>query len=384
MTHNLPTYFIVAYCFFLYSCDSNEERKLALPLTKTENSVKYSKRFTIQVNPGYTLVYIFGNKFNYDTTNVFTIYTDSSIVNKLPKKGIRVKSPCKKIASLSSIYTAMLCDLNAIENIVAIDNIDYVNDVRVITKFKANKLHELSKGPEINVEQTVALHPDVIFSFGMGNPQQDINTKLLQANIPLVISLDHLEETPLARAEWIKFYAAFVNKQSLADSIFNVVEKNYFELKSLAATTKKHPTVFNELKYGDVWYMPGGKSYVAQLIKDAGATYIWQSDSSYGSHPLSFEQVYAKAKDAEYWINLSSVNSKKELLSLEPRYAEFKAVTLGNLYNNNKIKNSKGYSTYWETAMIYPNRILSDLISIFHPELKVQLKNDLYYYQQIE
>jgi iron complex transport system substrate-binding protein len=329
-------------------------------------------------------VYIFGNKFNYDTTNVFTIYTDSSIINKLPKKGIRVKSPCKKIASLSSIYTAMLCDLNAIENIVAIDNIDYVNDVRVITKFKAHQLHELSKGPEINVEQTVALHPDVIFSFGMGNPQQDINTKLLQANIPLVISLDHLEETPLARAEWIKFYAVFVNKQSLADSIFNMVEKNYFELKSLAANTKKHPTVFNELKCGDVWYMPGGKSYVAQLIKDASATYMWQSDSSYGSHPFSFEQVYAKAKDAEYWINLSSVNSKKELLSLEPRYAEFKAVALGNLYNNNKIKNSKGYSTYWETAMIYPNRILSDLISIFHPQLKVQLKNDLYYYEQIK
>ena len=384
MMRNLPTYFIAAYCFFLYSCNRNEESKLTLPLKKTENSVKYSKRFTVQVNPGYTLVYIFGNKFNYDTTNVLTIYTDSSIINKLPKKGIRIKSPCKKIASLSSIYTAMLCDLNAIENIVAIDNIDYVNDVRVITKFKAHQLHELSKGPEMNVEQTVALHPDVIFSFGMGNPQQDINTKLLQANIPLVISLDHLEETPLARAEWIKFYAVFVNKQSLADSIFNMVEKNYFELKSLAANIKKHPTVFNELKCGDVWYMPGGKSYVAQLIKDASATYVWQSDSSYGSHPFSFEQVYAKAKDAEYWINLSSVNSKKELLSLEARYAEFKAVTLGNLYNNNKIKNSKGYSTYWETAMIYPNHILSDLISIFHPELKVQVKNDLYYYRQIK
>jgi iron complex transport system substrate-binding protein len=384
MKHNLYSYFFAACFLTLFACNNADEGKHISVPAKKEEDIKYAKRFSIQVTNDFTTVYIFGSKINYDTTGIFVIYSDSLITNRLPEKGIRIKSPCKKIASLSSIYTAMLCDLKSISNIVAIDNIDYVNDTRVISKFKEGQLQELSKGAEINVEQTVALRPDVIFTFGMGNPQQDINVKLLQANIPQAISLDHLEETPLARAEWIKFYAAFVNKQSLADSIFNLVEKNYVELKSLAATAKKHPTVFNELKYGDVWYIPGGKSYVAQLIRDAGAKYLWQSDSSYGSLPLSFEQVYAKAKDAEYWINLSSANTKNELLSLEPRYAEFKAVAKGNLYNNNRIKNSRGYSTYWESAMIYPNHILSDLISIFHPELKVQLKNDLYYYQQIE
>jgi iron complex transport system substrate-binding protein len=383
MRSSLHNFFRIAYCSYLFVCCNGEKEKHASPLVKKESYVKYAKRFSIQVNSDFTSVYVFGNKFNNDTTSIFVIYSDSSNINKLPQKGVRIKSPCKKIASLSSIYTTMLCDLKAINNIAAIDNIDYVNDVRVISKFNAGQLKELSKGAELNVEQTIALRPDIIFTFGMGNSQQDINAKLNLANIPLVFSLDHLEETPLARAEWIKLYAAFVNKRALADSIFSAVEKNYLELKSLAKTAQKHPSVFNELKYGDVWYVPGGKSYAAQLIKDAGAAYVWQSDSSYGSIPLSFELVYARAKDADYWINLSSVNTKQELLSLEPRYAEFKAVHSGHLYNNNKFKNDKGYSTYWETAMVYPNHILNDLICIFHPELKLLLKKDLYYYHQI-
>jgi iron complex transport system substrate-binding protein len=94
--------------------------------------------------------------------------------------------------------------------------------------------------------------------------------------------------------------------------------------------------------------------------------------------------VFARARDADFWINLSTLKTKKELLGFESRYAEFKAYTTGNLYNNTKATNSFGYSNYWETGMIYPNKILSDLIQIFHPELKEQIKDDFYYYEQLK
>ncbi len=236
----------------------------------------------------------------------------------------------------------------------------------------------------MDIEQTLALKPDVLFTFGMGLGQRDKDNKLEQTKIPVAISIDHLEESPLARAEWIKFFAAFVDKKEAADSIFNLVEKNYLELKQLALESKTKPTVFTEIKYSDFWYMPGGKSYVAQLLNDAGANYLWKDNADFGSLPLSFEQVYAKAKNADYWLNLSTLKTKKELLSFESRYSEFATVKNGNLFNNTKVTNSKGFSTYWETGMIYPNRILSDLILIFHPELKSLIKNDLYYYERIK
>ena len=133
-----------------------------------------------------------------------------------------------------------------------------------------------------------------------------------------------------------------------------------------------------------MWYVPGGKSFVANLIKDANADYVFKYDAHTGSLNLSFEDVYLKAKDADYWLNPAMVNSKKEILGFELRYAEFKAYKTGNLYNNNKIVNGKGFSNYWETGIIYPDKVLSDLILIFHPEIKPELKSELYYYKKIE
>lgn len=344
----------------------------------------YAKRFAISKTGNYTLVYLFGNKNNYDTTTTFIVYTDSIDLPGLSKKIIPVKSPCLKIAALSSIYASMLCELGTINYLAAIDNIDYVNNKEIISKHRKGELPELAKAPEIDLEKTINLKPDMIFTFGMGEWSKDKDERLVRTGIPVAVSVDHLEESPLARAEWIKFFAVFVNREVQADSIFRSVENRYLNLKELAKKASHRPTVFNEIKYSDSWYMPGGKSYVAQLLNDAAANYLWKDNDQFGSLPLSFEQVYAKAKDADYWINLSVLKHKKDLLGYESRYAEFKAFKTGNLYNNTRHTNAKGYSDYWETGMIYPDRILSDLILIFHPELKSEVKSEFYYYEQIK
>lgn len=376
---------IAIVLLFFLSCKNNTEQHTNIFTgLKTDATIKYAKRFSIASNNYVTAVYVFGNRLNFDTTAVFFLCKDSVSTGKKSASTFVLQLPCKKIAALSSIYSNMLYDLNALPSLAAIDNIDYINNTAISNKFKAGQLLELSKGPQVDLEQTIALKPDVIFTFGMGDPQKDVDPKLKQAGIPVAVSVDHLETNALARAEWIKFFAAFVDRSSKADSIFNTVEKNYMSLKSLAEKAQTHPTVFNEIKYGDTWYLPGGKSYVAQLINDAGGDYLWKNDTNAGSLPLSFEQVYAKAKDADYWLNLSMVKTRAELLGFESRYAEFNAFKKDNLYNNNKVANEKGYSIYWETGMTYPDRILSDFIHIFHPELAAELKNDLYYYQQIK
>ncbi len=366
----------------LFSCRENKTVSYANPENQNSN-LKYAKRFAIKKQKNHTLLYLFGNRLNADTTATYLIY-DSLDPKTLPiDKSIKIKTPCKRVAALSSIYANMLEKLNALDQVVAIDNIDYVSNSKIVQKHAQGKLKELSRGPELDLEQTIVLNPDVVFAFGMG-AREDRSLKLEESGIPFVISIDHLEESALARAEWIKFFAVFVNKEKEADSIFKTVEENYNRLKGLALLSSYSPSVFTELKYGEIWYVPGGKSFMAQMIKDAGANYLWHEDKNSGSLPLSFEQVYSKAKEADFWINLSMVTSKQEVLMQESRYDQFKAYQKGNLYNNNKSSNAFGYSDYWETGMIYPDRILSDLIQIFHPELKNQIKNDLYYYRQIK
>lgn len=371
---------------FFSACNTDQKESnhaIINPIVKWDSSIKYAKRFSIGSAADSKLLFLFGNKDNQDTTAVFILHKGSTPPATSYKNSYAVKVPVNDVACMSSVYVAMLSKLQCADKIVAIENCDYYNDNSILTGVKEGKIKELSKGPEINVEQTLQLHPALILTFGMGNPKNDINEKILKAGIPVAISLDHLEEHPLARAEWIKFMACFFDKQELADSLFNITETNYQNLKQLTDTLKIRPTVLTEIKYADAWYVPGGKSFMAHLLDDAGSNYLWRDNTKTGSLPLTFEEVFSTAGKANYWINLFiNINTKKELLAFDERYALFAAFKNGNLYNNNKISNQKGYSDYWASGMANPDELLKDLIGIFHPQLLPN--HSLKYYKKID
>lgn len=366
------------FSFLFVTCTPTTENKQQKETTTIPLS--YAKRFAIKKSNDFTILELLGNKNNNDVTATFILYK-----NEKPdygKDAYYIKTPVTRVACMSSIYTTMLAKLHCEQTIVAIDNVDYYTNTFIQNKVHENKITELSKGPKIDVEKTLALNPDLFLTFGMGNPKDDVDKKLVQTNIPIAISLDHLEETPLARAEWIKFFSCFFNKETIADSLFLETEKKYTALKTLTKDLKTKPTVLTEIKYGDAWYVPSGKSYIANLINDAGGQYFWKDDNKTGSTPLSFEMVYVKAKDCDIWINLYNINTKKELVSYDERYGLFKAFKENNLYNNNKTQNALGYSDYWETGITNPEDVLADLIAIFSPTLLPN--HEFVFYKKVE
>lgn len=377
--------FLIYACLLLIlisSCGTeNVEKDLSSAPGRYDSSIVYAKGFTVKSYESYTVANVLGYK--NDTATTYVLYKAEQPVLNNKNQVHYIKVPCKIIASLSSIYSAMLCDLGVSDAIKAIDNSDYYNNPIILDMFAKKQLTELAKGPELDVEATVTLMPDIVFAFGMVNETPAYDKWLKQKNIPLVLSFDHLEKNALARAEWIKFFALFVDKRAKADSIFETTHQNYERLKVLVHQQQQKPTVMSELKYGDVWYVPAGKSSVAQLIADAGGNYLWKNDTAAGSLPLSFESVYQTAKDADVWMNTTTANSLNDVLAQDKRYEGFKAFRNKNIYNYTLHTNSKGYSSYWETAMIYPDRVLNDLIQIFHPHLKDSLQ-PFYYYKKLE
>jgi iron complex transport system substrate-binding protein len=354
-----------------------------------DTNVRYSKRFVIgnllrtETGESFRTIYIYGDRNKTEPTATFILYAKEQQKPELIDGAYYVPVPVSSIACMSSVYACMLHKLELHDKIIAVDNADYYNDKFIIENVALQKIKEIGKGPEISVEQTLVLHPELLLMFGMGDPKKDANEKILNSGIPVAITLDHLEEHPLARAEWIKFIAAFFNKEWLADSLFRITEKNYNDLTALTDTIKDKPTVLTEIKYSDAWHVPGGNSFMAHLLQDAGADYIWKNENRSGSIALNFEEVYIKAKNADFWVNLFiNINSKKDLLSFDERYKMFKAYTNGNLFNNTNVVNDKGYSDYWATGMSNPDELLKDLIKIFHPGLLPG--HQLKYYKKIE
>lgn len=369
---------LILYTLLLVACSGTKEKTVQ---SKPAQQIQYAKRFSIATADNYTLVSLFGNRQSFDTTMTFVISADTNYKHQLREGQYFVKFPCTKIAALSSIYSTMFAELGALNQLAAIDNGEYVNNAAIREKLEQGQLLELAKGPEPDIEQTLKLKPDLLFMFGMGESEGPLPQRLREAGIPVAIVLDHLEDHPLGRAEWIRFFAAFSGHSQTADSLFTKVEHAYLQLKQTATNYTKRPSVFSEIKYGDVWYMPGGKSFMALLIADAGGNYLWSDVSQTGSLPLSLEQVLARASEADIWLNQPLVFSLKQLLAADSRYAVFKAYKTGHVYNNTKNRNKFGYSDYWESGMIHPERVLGDLIKIFHGDSLA--KSSLYYYEQL-
>ena len=187
------------------------------------------------------------------------------------------------------------------------------------------------------------------------------------SGIPLVLNADYLENHPLGRAEWIKFMAAFFNKDKEADSIFNHIERAYLNTKTKMEYMPNRPTIFTGVVYGDAWFLPGGKHYGTVFFNDAGGNYIWSENDSEGILQLSFESVYEKAREADLWIGTATYNSLEEIEEADIRYRGFNAFQKGNIYNYSAKVSDKGGNAYFEMGYARPDIILNDLAKILHP-----------------
>jgi iron complex transport system substrate-binding protein len=295
-----------------------------------------------------------------------------------------IQVPVRKFVSLSTTYLPHLVALEVVDALVAVDTIAYANTPEVLALHEAGKIEEVGGGAggEINLEKIALLAPDLIMTYGSGSPEYDAHPKLLEAGFKVALAAEYLERTPLGQAEWLKFTALFFNKEAEANAYINMVTREYNALLEKVMPISATPSVITNIPYQGTWYMPGGASFVATLLRDSVAFYLWAGDTSTGSLALSVEEVLLKGQDAMYWLNVGFATDLASLIADDPRLAEFAAYKSGRVYNNNARSNANGGNDYYESGVINPHLILADLITIFHPGLLDS--HTLYYYQQLK
>lgn len=293
-----------------------------------------------------------------------------------------IEVPVKSIMTMSTTYLPFLDKLGVLDRLVGVDDATYVNNPTVLKRAEEGQLAIIGYGSAVNVEKVLEAAPDLVMTYGSGSPDYDAHPVLINAGIKVVVNAEWMETTPLGRAEWGKFMALFFNKEAEAESLFADTASRYQELVAKAAGVETKPTLFTDSDYQGTWYVAGGKSFAAQMFKDAGASYLWADDSSTASIPLAFEAVFEKAADADFWINVGYASDLASLKANDSRYADFAAFKNGNVWNNNRRSNANGGNDYYESAVAEPDAVLADLIAIFHPELMPE--HESVYYQQLK
>jgi iron complex transport system substrate-binding protein len=191
-----------------------------------------------------------------------------------------------------------------------------------------------------------------------------------------------MEASVLGRLEWVKLVGAFLDRDGIAERKFDSLETEYGKVKRLAASARSRPKVIGGLSRKGVWTVPGGRSYVAGLLRDAGAEYPFADDTTSGIRNLGFETVYRAGVDADFWLNAEWAKSLKDIEDEDERYRDFKAFKAKRVFSNTKRMAPNGSNDYWESGVVNPHLLLSDLVKVLHPELLPDYR--LYYTKALE
>ncbi|MDB0025705.1 ABC transporter substrate-binding protein [Polaribacter sp.] len=357
---------LVASLLAIVSCKKEAQRAV---LKSASAKITHAKGFDIVEEKGNKKLII---KSAYQNATEDATYPLSK---KIPSTALAstklntIQIPVKNIVVTSTTHIPMVELLQSENTIVGFPHGQYVSSARTRKLLDAGKIAEIGKENSLNTEILLDLQPELVVGYSVSSPDKSLTT-LEKAGINVIYNGDWLEETPLGKAEWIKFFGVLFDKEKQADSIFKAIETNYVNAKKSALLGLQKPTVLSgAIMSKDIWNLPAGESFVAQFLKDANLTYLWKDTKGKGSLSLSFESVFDKGANADIWIAPGYFTSKKQLLESNALYAKFKAFQDDNIYTPTTKKGKSGGVLYYELATTRPDLVLKDLIKITNPAL---------------
>ena len=279
-----------------------------------------------------------------------------------------VRTPLTSNLVFTAPHCQLLTELGCQNAITGVCDKDYINipDIKSRAQADAKVAHPImdcGSSMQPDIERIIALHPEALLispfenSGGYG--------KLDKLRIPIIETADYMETSPLGRAEWIKLYGLLLGS-SKADSLFSAIEKEYLQLKAEAAKLPLGLSILTERKTGNVWYVPGGKSTMGILLRDAHAKYIFADDQHSGSLSMSPEQIIAKGNQVDVWAFKyfgGNALTKNDLLAEYQGYQALKAFQSGNIYETDT-----SCEPYFELTSFHPEILLREFIILSHPE----------------
>ena len=347
----------------LSSCGGRQSA--ARPELKATDTIRYARNIHIEYFDDYVSVRI---RDPWDTLRQRQHYVlvdrTKPLPAALPEGGIVIRIPVEKAVIYTSVHTAIAEELGALDRVCGVCEPEYITSPVVLERIADGRIADLGVSTSPNVEKIIDIGTEMIIASPFENSGYGSAEKL---GIPIVEAADYMENHPLGRTEWVLFYGLLLGEREAAEQVFARTETHYNELKALAAQVKERPTVVLERRYGNSWAVPAGESYIGVMHADAGADYVFRYLKGARSVHFTFESVFDQAGDADFWFlkydTRAPLTYRLLAQEYEP-YANFRAWKEHRVYACNTIT-----STYYDDITLHPDRVLEDLIAIYHPEL---------------
>lgn len=240
-----------------------------------------------------------------------------------------------------------------------------------------DRVKRATEGPQLNLggdaglseETLLASGADVLTSYPFGDPMEGVERR---TGIPVLAFAEYSESHALGRAEYIKLFGWLLGKPALADSLFDGIESRYQILVGEAkreANASGWPSVFTGSESGGQWTAPTEDGLVAQMVADAGGEYAFNSQMAerYGlrragtNYEVQLEQCALIAEECDAWGRVVYAKGGWTMADVigEAPWCDFSSKLVFHC-NTAEVD-------YFGDAILEPDRMLADLISVLHP-----------------
>jgi iron complex transport system substrate-binding protein len=366
--------------FMFISC-KQKDTSSSVKNSAIKKETHYAKGFEIHKYNGYSILKITNPWPEAKESFSYVLKQKNAIIPDSLMHFIIIPIPIKTIVVTSTTHIPSLEMLGVENTLVGFPETDYISSEKTRKRIDAGKIREVGKNENLNTEVLLEMAPDVIVGFGLNNSNPTLDN-LQKSGLKVLLNGDWTEQSPLGKAEWIKFFGALYGLDSKANLIFSEIEKEYNATLALAKKASKKPTVLSGALFQDQWYVPQGESWASLFLKDAHADYLWADTKGTGGLSVPFEVVLEKAQKAQFWIAPGDFSSLKQMSDSNPHYAQFDSFKNKKVYSYAVNKGAKGGILYFEWSPTRPDWVLKDLITIFHPELLPNHK--LFFFQKLD
>ena len=337
---------------------------------------RYARLIHVEQREGCRVVYIDNPWMQGKGLHTYVLVPyDAPLPDDLPG-GTIVRTPLRRSVVFTSVHCALIDQLQATAQVAGVADLKYIKVPFVQEGVQSGRIADCGDGMSPVVEKIIDTEADALLlspfeNAGGYGQMEDIN-------IPIVECAEYMEMSPLARAEWMRFYGMLYGKEKEAEQLFAQVETNYTALKQQAATVADRPSVLVDKMAGSVWYVPGGRSTIGQMLSDANADYPWADDTHSGSLQLAIETVLERAGESDFWLlryDSPTPLTMLQLLSEKDGYRMVRSVENERVYGCNVTT-----SMFYEETPFRPDLLLQDLIKILHPDIP-NLPEPRYYHK---
>ena len=200
---------VIAFLIVSFSC--KKEVVKVDKKTQTKSNIKYAKGFDIVEKNGIKKLIITSAYQN--SKDVFEYEIIPNLKNTIrEKKSNEILVPLNSIVVTSTTHVPMVELLNEETAIVGFPYSKYVSSEKTRALIDNGSIKEIGKESSLNTEILLYLQPELVVGYSVSSADKSLTT-VKKAGINVIYNGDWLEETPLGRAEWIKFFGVLFDKE---------------------------------------------------------------------------------------------------------------------------------------------------------------------------